>query len=153
MEAAERMSASQIVESVDPSNRKAESLTQLDRGIESNYLEPEELLVQQGFHPTAVSVSSIAAAPLVYIICLFIRARRKRSESDVAYARRKTARKNALKKISITVKDGPESYQAAELANALLGYIADRLNLPTGGLIRKEAIESLRQAGVEQDFC
>ena len=115
VEAAERMSASQIVESVDLGNRKAESLTQLDRGIESNYLDSKELLVQQGFHPTVVSATSAAAAPLVYLLCLFIRARRKRSETDVAYARRKTARKNALKKVSMVVKDGPEA-TAAELA-------------------------------------
>jgi hypothetical protein len=36
-------------------------------------------------------------------------------------------------------------------AQALLGYVADRLNVPAGGLTRGEAVEQLRRAGVHDE--
>jgi hypothetical protein len=40
---------------------------------------------------------------------------------------------------------------ASCLAAGLLGYVADRLNLPSGGLTRNEAVARLREEGLDED--
>ena len=141
---AQKMSVSQIVEAGDQPSASGRTLTHLQRGIESNYTNPDELLATQAFHPGAGTAALLAASPLLYICCLLVRRRRERLTSDIALARRRTARRDAMNRLAQAETDTEPRQAAGTIASAALGYIADRLNLPPGGLTRGEAVNQLR---------
>jgi hypothetical protein len=147
IEAAQRMSATQIVESGDRRSPSASTLTLLQRGIEGNYTDPQELLARHGLHPSTGSAVLAGAGPFVYLTCVLIRRRRRRLVRDVALARRRSARKLAVGRIRRAVAVGDSAGAAPDLMGALLGYVADRLDLPAWGLTREEALAKLCAAG------
>ncbi|MBN2246695.1 MAG: protein BatD, partial [Candidatus Aminicenantes bacterium] len=80
------------------------------------------------------------------------RQRINRMAENIAYARSLKAQKAAKQRLSrarklMTEKKQTEFY--AELSQALLGFVADKLNLPTAGLMTDEIREKLAEWGVE----
>jgi len=142
---AERMSATQIVQSGGASERASEGLTRSVHGIESNYADPALLLGQQGLRPTPALAVVAGGCPLAYAACALLAHRRRRLVSDQALRRRRSARRTAQRAIE-QAGGAPDA-----LTDALLGYIADRFDLPAGGLTRQEAIAQLRQAAAPAD--
>jgi hypothetical protein len=142
--ASERMSATQIVQANEPGARAVDSLTQLTRGIEGNYTSPDALLAQHGLHPTPAFAVVGAGCPLVYAACVLLQRRRERLSSDTALRRRRGAKKVATRALARANGD-PNG-----CAEALLGYVADRLDLPAGGLTRQEAVRYLNGARVPE---
>ncbi len=152
VEAAQRMSAAQIVESVDLNGRASDTLTLVDYGIQGNYTDPSELLEQQGFSLSTAALGSMAVFPCAYLICLAVNRRRHRSAADIAYARRRGAGKQALRKLAAARGQSDPAQQAGQLSAVVLGYVADRFDIPTAGLTRREAVERLKDAGVADDL-
>ena len=80
------------------------------------------------------------------------RQRMNRMEENTAYARSLKAQKVAKQRLSrarklMTEKKRTEFY--AELSQALLGFVADRLNLPAAGLMTDEVKVKLEERGVD----
>lgn len=142
---AERMAATQIVQAGAPEERRVDNLTHSVYGIESNYVNPAVLLAQQSAHPPLAVAAAAGACPVVYAAFALLLRRRRTLESNTALRRRRGARRTASQAVA-TAQGRPDA-----LADALLGYIADRLDVPAGGLTRQEAVQRLRAARVSGD--
>jgi len=73
--------------------------------------------------------------------------RRQRFAADEAYARRKTARRTARKRLAEAKRSETGSYVLVQ--RALLGYLSDKLNSPTVGLTADSLTGLLREAQLE----
>ena len=140
--AAPRMAATQIVEAGGSGARAVHSLTALDTGIESNYSDPAELLRSDRFVWSARTVAVLGGAPLMYVACALLQWRRRFLVSNVALRRRRGALKAARRKL----REARQSGDVAGAMAAVLGYVADRLDLPAGGMTRAEAVRHLEEA-------
>lgn len=139
VQAAERMAASQIVESQAPPV-VATRLTELSGGIVANYTDMDEVLTSQAFRPGMTS-AVVVVAPLFYVFCWAARRRSDRLRHDRGYARRRSARKHAQQAIADAGRSTDGLTTA--VADALIGYVADRCDLPAAGLTRAEAVAAL----------
>ncbi|HSW45002.1 MAG TPA: hypothetical protein VLM89_05480, partial [Phycisphaerae bacterium] len=79
-------------------------------------------------------------------IIWLVQGRRHRLRQDVAFARRRSARRSAVSRIRRSGGD-PGGSPAAVLS-AIGGYVADRLNLPPGSLTRSEVVRLLAERHV-----
>ena len=82
-----------------------------------------------------------------------IRRRRDRAASDLAYARERSARRVAKRRLakarSLAAGDPRDFY--AEMAGALEGFLADKLNIARAGLLRDEAAGLARRGGASEE--
>jgi len=147
--AAEKMNIAQIVESRTEGDGGVDSLTRLESGIEGNYADPDLVLAQQGFNPGPGTIAMAAAPPVVWMLCWAGVWVRRRRMSDVALVRRRQAKGQAIAKVQRACQQSTPTESAALLGSALLGYVADRFDLPAGGLTRAEAVEQLRARQVD----
>jgi hypothetical protein len=142
----ERLSTSQIVESGRSDQPPArQSLTEAGPGLEANYTDTQALLAQHAFGPGPGTMAALALPPLVYAATALLAWNRKRFVGDVALARRTAARRVATQRLR-TAELNRSTHDAM---TALLGYIADRLNVPAGGLTRDDAVARLSRAGLD----
>jgi hypothetical protein len=141
-----RLAVSQVVESGSRSGGRTK-LTLLDEGVWANYDDVSGLLAQQTLVPGWTMWAFTGAAPAAYLICLALVRYRERLHGDRAYARRRSARRTALSRIAQAAhSNGSDS--AAVVSAALTGYVADRCNLPPGGVTRADAVQQLRMRAV-----
>jgi len=110
------------------------------------------------------SGGSVFEAPLFWLYALLplaaiggalvLRRHQDRLEGDVAYARGRRAGRVARKRLArareIADSDDARAFYA-EVARALRGLVADRLNLAEAGLQTAELDEALRDAGIEDE--
>jgi len=144
---AEKMSSAQVVDAAGGGGPAARVLTEVSGGILANYTEMEDVLAQQAVRPGAGLFALACLPPVVFGICRIVQYRRDRLRHDAAYARRRTARHLARSRIRHPGGAAGSSLPAAAL-NAIGGYVADRCNLPAGGLTRAEAVRHLTERGV-----
>ena len=109
------------------------------------------------FRRTGVPLHSTAGFWIVLLLpvaavvgAAAVRRHRDRIEGDVAYARVRRARRMARKRLArakgLAAGDPRDFY--AEVAGALQGFLADKLNLAEAGLVREEAGGLARRRGV-----
>ena len=81
------------------------------------------------------------------------RRRRDRLEGDVAYARTRRAGRTAKKRLATAKKlaSGDPRAFYAEVAGALQGFLADKLNVSAASLIREEVARTAAARGVSAD--
>lgn len=151
VEPAQRMAVSEVVEA-RPGIAAPTHLTELSGGIVANYYGSAELLADQSFAPKVTSLVVAAAPPLLFGVLWAGRRRKERLRTDRSYARRRSARRNASRALA-SARDGAGAHAADAVAGAVIGYVADRCNLPTAGLTRPDAIESLLHRGVRPDVA
>lgn len=112
------------------------------------------------FRRTGVPVHSTAGFWIVLLLpvaavagAAAVRRHRDRLEGDVAYARVRRARRMARKRLArakeLAVGDPRDFY--AEVAGALQGFLADKLNVAEAGLVREEAGRLARRRGVSDE--
>ena len=91
-------------------------------------------------------VAAVAAAAAV-------RRRRDRIEGDLAYARVRRARRTARRRLARAKRLAPGDPRDfhAEVAGALQGFLADRLNVAEAGLLREEAGRLARRRGASDE--
>ena len=110
--------------------------------------------------PTGESLHTKAAFWLVALLppvalagAAAVRRRRDRTAADLAYARERSARRMAKKRLararSLAGGDPRELY--AEIAGALEGFVADKLNIARAGLLRDEAARLARSGGASEE--
>lgn len=112
------------------------------------------------FRRTGVPLHSTAGFWIVLLLPLAavagaaaVRRHRDRIEGDVAYARVRRARRMARKRLArakgLAAGDPRDFY--AEVAGALQGFLADKLNVAEAGLVRDEAGRLARRRGATDE--
>ena len=112
------------------------------------------------FRRTGVPLHSTAGFWIVLLLPMAavagaaaVRRHRDRIEGDVAYARVRRARRMARKRLArakgLAAGDPRDFY--AEVAGALQGFLADKLNVAEAGLVREEAGSLARRRGVSEE--
>ena len=112
------------------------------------------------FRPAGVPLHSAAGFWIVLLLpvaavvgAAAVRRHRDRIEGDVAYARVRRARRMAKKRLAraggLASGDPRDFY--AEVAGALQGFVADKLNVAEAGLLREETERLARQRGASDE--
>jgi hypothetical protein len=147
----QRMAVSEVVEA-RPGLAAPTHLTEVSGGIVANYYGSVDLLADHSFAPGPASLAVVAAPPVLFGVLWAGRRRKERLRTDRSYARRRSARRNASRALA-AAQDGAGAQAADAVAGALIGYVADRCNLPAAGLTRTDAVEALLQRGVRTDVA
>lgn len=112
------------------------------------------------FRRTGVPLHSAAGFWIVLLLPLAavvgaaaVRRHRDRIQGDVAYARVRRARRMARKRLARTkgLAGGDPRDFYAEVAGALEGFLADKLNVAEAGMVREEAGTLARRRGVSEE--
>jgi len=91
----------------------------------------------------------------MYAVCLAIVRHRERLRSDVAYRRSRLALRRAeahLERARKAVKQGMFAEVFTECARAVTEYLADKFNVPAGGLTPSDIEATLATSGVPEGF-
>jgi hypothetical protein len=105
---------------------------------------------------SAVAFSvSLAAPPLAYALVLAAVTRKRRLASDVAYARKHRATRDARRRLAAATRalkraEGAGFY--GEVAKAITGFVADKTGMPPAGLTADDVRDKLDSAGVPEDL-
>jgi hypothetical protein len=96
---------------------------------------------------------SWALPPLLVIGAVLYQRQRQRLRQDVRYARLRRAHKIARKRLARAKKlmEGQDSKAFyGEVARAITGYLADKMNVPAAGLRLEEMTRELERRGTDQ---
>jgi hypothetical protein len=126
-------------------------LTEVAGGILANYGGTGLLVSQQVFAPTWAHGAAVMAPPVVFGIVAAGRRRVHRLRNDRGYARKRSARRRALRRLS-EARHEAAPRQAEATAQALGDYVADRCNLPVGALTSAEVVQRLKLTHVPSDL-
>ena len=85
---------------------------------------------------------AIVFPPIAALVNWLVLRRQYRLRTDIGFARRRSARKTAWQTIEAAAQKS-EAELAAAVSAAVGGYVADRCNLPAGGLTRAAVVEHL----------
>ncbi len=149
--ASEQVTIAQFDSNGNAAPQAAAHLTQTGAGIQANYVDMDQVLGQQAFDPGIGSAAVLIGSPVAYVVAVLVQRRRLRLRHDQGYARRRQARARALAAVGAPGRHRDGGTPASDVAAAVIGYISDRCNLPTG-LTRSEATRHLvdRQVNVER---
>ncbi len=146
--AADTLTADEIVIPAAMGPDQSSILTEAADSIRANYGEAAAALASQVFAPGPTWAASLVVPPIVWLAGYVFRRRSDRLRTDVALARRRGARRSAEGRLRAAAgSDDP----SGGVADALLNYIADRANLPAGGLTRADAVARLRDDGAPDE--
>lgn len=112
------------------------------RKIDNTYISKRSFLSLYGF------------GLAMFLLILFIRREHIRRNSDLSLVRNRKAAKIAGKRLleaSKCLKSGITDRFNEEILKALWGYLSDKLSIPVSELTRNNAIESLKEKGVEDE--
>jgi BatD DUF11 like domain len=99
--------------------------------------------------------SIYAFALLAFLLILFLRREHIRRNSDLSLVRNRKAAKIAIKRLhsaSVCLKNEEIDQFYDEILKAIWGYLSDKLNIPVSDLTRNNAISSLQEQGIEEDY-
>jgi len=146
--AAESLSPDEIVVPAAIGSVQSSLLTEAADSIRANYAEADAVLASQVFAPGPGWAVSVALPPVVWLVGWLLRRRSDRLRTDVALSRRRGARRSAEQRLGSARTSADPAGQVAE---ALLNYVADRANLPAGGLTRTDAVNQIRDDGAPDE--
>ncbi len=143
-----RMAVSRMSETAG-AFESATSLTLMNEGLMANYDDIDGLLATEDVSLGWAAMGMTAGGPMAYLMCLLFRRQYDRLRSDTGLARRRGARKNAIAAIAERDRTarrdaGATGAASGGIASAVTQYIADRCNLPAGGVTRGDAVAQLR---------
>ncbi len=122
-------------------------LTEVAGGIDANYTGAALLLSSHAFTPGWAHGVLIGAPPLLFAAGALGLRRSRRLAGDRGYARRRSAKRLAMRRLAQAAGAGGAS-EAAAIGSAVCDYVADRCNLPAGALTSAEVVERLRRGAV-----
>ena len=107
----------------------------------------------QHLYQSGLFLSSWALPPLLVIGAVLYQRQRQRLRQDVRYARLRRAHKMARKRLArakqlMKGQDSKAFY--GEVARAITGYLADKMNVPAAGLRLEEMARELERRGADQ---
>ena len=126
-------------------------LTEVAGGILANESGPAVLLSQQAFTPSWVHAAAVTAPPIVFAVIAAARRRVQRLRGDRGHARRRSAKRRALRRLT-DARRAEATEEAQATALALSDYVSDRCNLPPGALTSAEVVEKLHGRRVPADL-
>lgn len=142
--AGSNLALSQVVEAEPAKARSAKPIVERNEGLLANYVDDADLLKSQriefGWPWTAAGVGF----PLAYMGLVVVRRRSERIAGDSAYRRRTRAESEARRRLS-AARSADGASAASQIAAAITGYLADRLNVPGSAMTRDEARRLLSQ--------
>jgi len=98
--------------------------------------------------------SAYAFSALAFLLVLFFRREHIRRNSDVTQVKNRKAGKVAIKRLhmaSVCLKNDEKDNFYDEILKAIWGYLSDKLNIPVSDLTRINAINTLRDYGIEEE--
>ena len=115
-----------------------------------------ELAHSRGAYPVAgiPFAASVVAPPVAYALFLGALARKRRLASDIAYARKQRATRDARKRLASATrafKRGDGAALCGEVTKAVTGFVADKFAVPAAGLTPGDVREKLTSTGVPED--
>lgn len=147
VEKADRVSSAEIV-SAERRTQGVLDLKETEGGLRQNITDLAQLDDQR------VDIRPYVALPAGLVLCYLalwsLVARRRRIEHDVAWQRRQGALKRCLERIAST--EGEPAEAPGEIRAALLGLIADQVNLPAAGTTPRDADGALEAAAAGEDL-
>ena len=93
---------------------------------------------------------------LAYALCLVVIRRRERIRTDVEYRRRRFASRTADNHLEAAAKAiGRKDWDIVftGCSRAITEYLADKLNIPAGGMTPSDVGDILAEKGLEEDFA
>ncbi len=117
----------------------------------ANYSGMDEVLTGQAFVPGVASAAAVGCPPMLFALFWFVRRHAVRLQSDRGYSRRRSAMRKA-RGIIHRARTQAGAPAADLLMGALTGFIADRCNVPAGGLTRADSIDALRRHNAADDL-
>lgn len=147
---ADKLAMSQIVDSTGGHAPVANRLTEFSGGILANYTGMDEVLAQQAFVPGLGVWVMLLLPPFGFVVSWTLRRRSERLRTDVGFARKRRARRQAVGRLR-QIGSEDASQAAAVVSSAVGQYIADRCNLPVGGMTRSAVVEQLKRCGARAE--
>ena len=138
--ASAQISTEDVLAASGPIQKTPESLRTVAGGILANYTGPQ-LLEDQSSRPGFGWLLLLLLPPLAVIGTATAHRHRMQLNGDSGRARARTALRTARGRLD-------HATGIADIAAALTGYIADRLNLPEGGLTRQDIVTRLNDVDV-----
>jgi hypothetical protein len=128
-------------------------LTLAAGGLSPNYIAPDAVLASQSFRMTAPWAAAVVVPPILYVLVTLTTAHRARLRADVGFARRRRAGRRARRLIKRAMAQGEPARQVHGLAEAMIGYLSDRFDLPPGELTPEEVRGLLTEHGAEPSLA
>ncbi len=128
------------------------NLTARTEGLLANIDDPSLLLANQTIALNTTTLTIAGGMPILYVATLLFQTNRRKLKSNVALGRRRNAKRNASQKLTEAQQATDPTTSARLAAAAITTYIADRCNLPTGGLTRTDAITQLQDRSINEDL-
>lgn len=122
-------------------------LVETTDGLQANYTNIEQMLSDQSGGFGTGSIILLGIMPALYVITWFVTRRSARFRENVALRRRRQAYGNAKK----TLRQAEMHAQPDKVYGTVLGYIADRCNVPAAGLTRSDALNLLIERNIPDD--
>ncbi|HOA71800.1 MAG TPA: BatD family protein [Phycisphaerae bacterium] len=145
---ADKLAVSQIVDSTG--NRQAVGrLTESAGGILANYTGMREVLTPQDVRWGPLTWMALVLPPIGFVVCWMVQSRSHRLRTDVGFARRRRAKRDAVARL----RSANSTRDAAGAVSLALGqYVADRCNLPSGGMTRAAVVSELQARAVNEEL-
>ncbi len=122
---------------------KGTALTVLTGGISPNFTDAEAVLANQAFALTPPWLTSLLAAPMIWMVVALTTRHRARLKTDSSFARRSGASRRAHRSIKLAIRGAGDHEQLHGLAEAMTNYVADRFGLGSGTLTPSEVRTTL----------
>jgi len=100
-------------------------------------------------------LASLGVPPLAYAFLAAAVGKKRRLASDVAYARKQRATRDARKRLAMAtraLKRGDGAVFCGEMTKAVTGFVADKFGVPSAGLTAVDVREKLTSAGAPEDL-
>lgn len=141
------LAMSDVVGGAGPAEPRATELTEVAGGLLANASGPELLRAERGFELRWLHAFVLALPCLLFAGVAIGQRQVRRLRHDDGYARRRGAKRKALRRIG-DARRSEGNHQAERIAAAVSDYVADRCNAPPGTLTRTEVAERLGASGV-----
>ncbi len=124
------------------------TLTALQGGLSPLYVDPQIVLASQDTLFGVPTLAALGGAPVMWLAITWVTGHRRKLQSDVKWARRRRARRVAELHLQRAAREVAKPAQAAECADGMVAFLAERFDLPRGPITPWEANEHLLTHGV-----
>ncbi len=143
---AQRLALSQLQRGETPAMGVLAPLVETTEGLLANYDDPAEVLVDQSATLGAFGWTVFGLMPVAYLATWVFQTRASRLRNDEAFRRRSRALTTAMRRLEANGHEG----EAHSVRAALLGYVSDCCNYPSGGMTRVDAVQLARERAVPE---
>ncbi len=146
---AQRLALPTNGQSLGPLSATLTPLTETLDGLQANCMDVEALLASDRVGLGRIETAVLVMMPAGYLVTWFVARRSARYRTDRALRRRHRAYGRARRALRSAERAG----RASGASGALLGYVADRCNVPEAGLTRAETLRLLEERGADAGVC